>query len=403
MIDIDEAYERIAAVVSPLPSVRLPLEEALHRTLAEPVVCDVDFPPFDRSLMDGFAVRAADVASVPVRLQVVGQIAAGSLANDELQAGEAMQINTGAAIPRGADAVVRVEQTELVDDGQGVQIQASVPVGKFITTRASYFSAGSVALAAGTCLSPLEIAIGATCGAVSVAVHRRPRVGVLVTGDELVGIDEVPTGAKIRNSNKYLLAAMIEGAHAEASSCGEVIDDIDVLREAVASGFENDVLCITGGISMGAFDFVPEVLEELGATFHVRKMAIKPGRPIIFATAPNGCLVFALPGNPISAFVGFELLVRPALAGLEGRAGEFPRPVRGRLVGSLGSNGPRRAFRPARVAVTPDGEYEVEPLSWHGSGDVFGMSGADGLIMQPPDAGAISTGQDVSVLLFGRR
>lgn len=403
MIDIDEAYETIATVIPPLPSVRLPLEGALHRTLAEPVVCDVDSPPFDRSSMDGYAVRAADVASVPVRLRMVGQIAAGALANDELKPGEAVQINTGAAIPPGADAVVRVEQTELVDDGRGVNIRASVQAGKFITKRATYFSAGATALAAGTYLSALEIAIGATCGAANVTVHRRPRVGVLVTGDELVGIAEVPTGAKIRNSNKYLLAAMIEDAHAEASSCGEAIDDIDVLRSALAHGFKNDVLCVTGGISMGAFDFVPAVLEELGATLHIRKMAIKPGRPIIVATAPNGCLVFALPGNPISAFVGFELLVRPALAALEGRTGEFPRPVRGRLMSGLGANGARRAFRPARVTVTADGEYEAEPLSWHGSGDVFGMGGADGLIMQPPDTSPMTAGEQVSVLLFGRR
>ncbi len=402
MIDVDEAYKVLFANIKPLGTEQVPLEAALYRTLAAPVRCDVDFPPFDKSAMDGYAIRAADVASAPVTLKVVGQIAAGSISEKALTSGGAMQINTGAPMPPGADAVVRVELTKLTGSGEAVLIRESVPPGKFITPRATYTSAGQTVLEAGTRMTPLAIGSAATAGATRVTVYRRPKAAILATGDELVEIDRRPVGAQIRDSNRHLLAALITSAHAEPVALTTARDDRESLREQILAGYRSDVLCITGGVSMGAFDFVPEVLEACGARFHIRKMAIKPGRPTIFATSPTGTLIFGLPGNPASAFVGFELLVRPALGALEGRPGAVPRGVRATLRGSVQSTTNRRAYVPARAFVGDDGERVVETLSWHGSGDSFGMAAANALIVQPPEMDAATSGADVSILLLDR-
>lgn len=402
MIDVDEAYEVLFSSIKPVERVEVPLSEALYRTLAAPVRCDVDYPPFDRSVMDGYAVRAEDVADAPVALRMVGRIPAGTMPEDRLSPGEAVQINTGAPIPRGADAVVRVEQTELMDSGKAVLIREMAGPGQFITPRGTYIKAGQTVMRVGTRLAPLEIGAAAAAGAARVSVYRRPRVAVLATGDELVDIEQKPTGALIRNSNQELLSALISTAHAQPVLLGVARDDKEALRERIAEGLREDVLCITGGVSMGAFDFVPEVLEQCGATFRIRKMAIKPGRPTIFATTSNGTLIFALPGNPASAFVGFKLLVRPALAALERRSGAVPPVGRATLRASIQPARNRRTYLPARAYVGADGGWEVETLSWQGSGGSFGMATANALIMRPPEADAANSGDTVQILFLDR-
>ena len=398
MIDLDEALNVVLANVTAGERTEVPLREALGRTLADPIRTDVDYPPFDRAVMDGYTVRAADVENAPATLRVVGQIAAGSESAAPLKSGEAMQINTGAPIPPGADAVVRVEETKLSPSGRDVVIQKTVPAGQFITPQAQYVSAGDIALAAGTRLTPLAISAAASAGAATVSVFRRPRVAILGTGDELIEIDRKPTGPEIRNSNQYLLEAMVTAAGAEPIVLGTAHDDRDALREKMSAGAECDMLCITGGISMGAFDFVPDVLESLGATFHVRKMAIKPGRPTIFATLPDATPVFALPGNPASAFVGFTLLVKPALAVMDGRPATIPRFVEAVLDGKISPTRDRRTFLPARAVRGEHGGLEAKPLSWHGSGDAFGMAAAGALIMRPPHSEAATSGDAVMIL-----
>jgi len=306
MIDIDDAYPILFANIRPLPAVETPLPQAVYRTLARPVTMDVDDPPFDKSVMDGYAVRSVDVANAPVTLRVAGSIAAGTVYAGPFGVAEAMQINTGAPIPAGADAVVRVEDTEATDDGQ-VMVRKSVPVGNFITPKGTNIRAGREVLPIGGRLTPPAVGAAAAAGAARVVVYRRPKAGVLVTGDEIVEVGRRPGAAQIRNSNETLLIGLIESAHAEAIPLGMAPDERRVLLDRIRSGLCHDLLCLTGGISMGVKDLVPDVLLELGAVFHFRKLAIKPGRPVIFATMPNGTSVFALPGNPASAFVGFEL------------------------------------------------------------------------------------------------
>jgi molybdopterin molybdotransferase len=402
VIDLFQAYPVLFAPIRPLPVVTMPLGDALFRTLARPVVCDIDYPPFDRSVMDGYAVRASDVARAPLNLTIIGRVAAGTESTEGLRAGTAMYVGTGAPIPTGADAVVRVEQTEIAADGREVRIRSSVLPGQFITPKASYARAGQIVLKAGQGLTPLEIAVAAAAGAATVTVYRRPTVAILSTGDELVDIGTVPKGAQIRNSNAVLLNAAVRAAHAEPLMLGTAKDDPAVIRAGIEAGLSADQLCITGGVSVGERDFVPRVLREMGAEFHIEKIKIKPGRPILFAGFPRGPLVFALPGNPVSAFVGFELLVRPALAALEGRPGRIPRPFPAVLRGSLPAAADRRTFWPAHATVQDDGQWCAEALPWGGSGDPFGMAGANALLTQPPHSPALQSGGSVSILLLER-
>lgn len=397
MIDVDEARSIVVQQSSPLPTVELPLREALHRTLAKPIACDVDYPPFDRALMDGFAVIAADTAAAPVTLRVVGQIAAGSDPARAINRGEAMQINTGAPVPPGADAVVRVEDTELSSDRSSVVVKLAARKRQSITDRATYVSAGSTVLKAGSKITALEVAVAATAGAARVTVYRQPKVAILVTGDELIDVDERPSGAKIRNSNEPMLEALVRAAHAESIMLGVARDDRNDLRTRIEQGLSADVLCITGGVSMGEFDFVPEVLAELGVEVGFQKMIIKPGRPVLFAKSKRGTLIFALPGNPVSAFVGFHLLVRPALAAMHGRTTMDANQTAARLIGSMKATENRRSYWPGTARTDADGAWEVTPLLWHGSGDVFGMAGANCLIMRPPGAPAVGEGGSVMI------
>ena len=400
MIDVDAAQRIVLTNVPAGPTVELPLMEALYRTLASPICCDLDCPPFDRSVMDGYAVRAGDVSAAPVVLRIVGQVAAGTTAEKLLGPGETVQINTGAPIPEGADAVVCVEDTEPAGSDQKVLIQSKVDPGNFITSRATYVRAGKEVLPAGAVLTPINVGVAATAGASRVTVFRRPTVAILSTGEELVDIHQTPTGAQIRNSNQYLLEGLVLAAHAEPFLLGVAPDDRDAIRHKIEEGLRCDILCTIGGASVGPFDFVPHVLEELGCTFHIRKMATKPGRPTHFASAPNGTLIFALPGNPMSALVGFELLVRPALRAVQGRPDAFSSPIRASLRGSIAATDERRSYRPARAKVTEDGRWEVEPLSWHGSGDLTGAAEANALIMRPPCAPGVNSGDAVSVYLL---
>ncbi len=405
MIDIEEAYDILFDNVRPGPVVEVELRDALHHTLAEPIRCDVDYPPFDRSTMDGYAVRSTDVRDSPVLLTLVGQIPAGTTWSGSLGEGEAVQINTGAPLPDGADAVVRVEDTQLVEDGARVRIETAVAPGRFITRRGTYIAEGQTVIEPGTRLTATAMAAAATAGESRPRVFERPTVAILGTGDELIAINKRPQGAQIRNSNQYLLEALITSADATPKLLGVARDDRDALREKITGALQADAVCITGGISMGAFDFVPEVLEMCGATMRFRKLTIKPGRPTLFATGPDGTPVFALPGNPGGAFVAFELIVRPALAIMEGRPAAAPKTITAALCGTLAPTSARRTYIPARVTEeTRDHRVEagatqrtVTPLSWHGSGDSIGMTSATALVVRPPNAAQVADGEDVAI------
>lgn len=396
MLTIEEALARVLSCTRPLGVARVELGESLNRTLAADIATDIDQPPFDRSLMDGFAIQS-DTNPRPTSFRIVGQIAAGQMATVVVRPGEAVQINTGAMIPAGANAVVRVEDCTVSNDGRSVTIRAAAKPGQFITPRGEYRTAGDKVLLRGAMMGPPNIGVAAAAGASTVQVFRQPRVAIVITGSELVEVSARPDGAQIRNTNAVQLAAMVRSLRCDPVSSQTVEDERKAIRSAIVGAQAADVICLTGGVSMGAFDFVPTVLLELGAECHFHKVSIKPGRPILFATLPHGSLVFALPGNPVSCIAGFYLLVAPALAALQGRQ-EPPVYERGILRGTLGEEGTRRAFYPASLRVNAHGETEVTRLSWRGSGDALGMAGAQALIMRHPGGRPAGDGEFVEFI-----
>ena len=402
---VRRARELVLEHVRPGPVVRVPLRDGLHRWLAEPVVTDVDYPPFDKAMMDGYAVcwEGADVEVTGGEFRIVGQVAAGEAGQARtLGRGEAMQINTGAPIPAGTDAVVRVEDTRLSEDGATVQVSGSLAAGMNIDGRAKYVSAGAVVLEAGTRMTPGCLAVAAAAGAAEIAVYRVPRVAILVTGNELVDPPVKPSGGQIRNSNGPMLAALVRDAWAEPIEMGVIGDDRAALRAGVERGLSADILCVSGGVSMGAFDFVPEILTACGVRTIVRKLALKPGKPSLFGMSETGTCVFGLPGNPIGSFVAFWLLVRLAIEARQGQRISAPEGVRAALGNACTPTRDRETYWPAKLTCDERGGLRVTALSWHGSGDPFGFSRANGLIVRPPNSAAASEGDEVMVIPLER-
>src|SRR5262249_38644370 len=315
-IPVETALEIVLAHTPSLGVEETRIEHALGRVLGEDVRADADLPPFDRSAMDGYAVRAADARQAPVTLAVVGQIRAGQYVDSPLAAGEAIQIMTGAPVPPGATAVQQVEKTRLVDGGK-VELLEAVEPGQNIARQGSEIAAGEVVLTAGQTIDPAMVAVLATVGKGRLRVGRRPTVSVIVTGDELVDVWSTPSRGKIRNSNGPTIVAQAAWAGADVKSVAVLPDQADRIAAAVRAGFASDVLVLSGGVSEGANALVEEVLTRFDVGLLFTKVAIKPGAPLVFG--PRGDrLIFGLPGNPVSAQVTFDLFVRAALLRMQG-------------------------------------------------------------------------------------
>ena len=398
MIDSATAVSLVVQHSRPGPSRRVPLFQALGRTQAADVTCDIDYPPFDRAMMDGFAVRAQDVTEPGTRLRLLGSVAAGSAATRPLGRGESYRINTGAPVPTGATAVVPVEMADVAPGGEMVTLSIATVAGLHVASRSSCARAGSVVLAAGLRIEAAEIATAAAAGATQVTVYADPTVGILATGDELVPIDQRPATAQIRNSNSSMLHALVARAGGEAVDLGIAPDQSDALGVAIGRGLRCDLLCITGGVSMGEHDLVPGCLSRLGCTTHFRRVAIKPGKPTLLATSARGGLVFGLPGNPISAMVSFLLFVEPALRIRQGRGPHGPRLINAIVEAAMPGVGDRESYWPVRMEPDDDGHLRAKPLSWRGSGDPFGVAGANALLVRPRRDGPLKPGDAVKVL-----
>ncbi len=405
-IPVDKAQDILAERIQPLPVVTVDLDEAVGLTLAEDIACDTDVPIFDRSIMDGYAVRAGDVSQPPTVLRVAGRSLAGRAPTAPVTPGCAVQINTGAPIPSGADAVVKVEDTTLSEDGNQVTITQAAEPKQHISFQGSFVSKGDVVLAAGTRLNPAKIAVAATAGAHKLRGYSVPKINLLVTGDEIISPTGKPTGAQIRDANGPQLAALIRESLPsspivpQVNRLGIVGDDRGALEKAIRSGLQGDVLCITGGISMGTHDLVPQILKDCGVTICFQKMSIKPARPTLFGMTENNSLVFGLPGNPVSTFIGFWLIMRPALFALQGRPIEPPTTLGATLTAYHHPDSGRQTYWPAKVAVDDAGSMHVKPLSWGGSGDPFGLTEANGFIVRKPHARAAEAGEMVDIILI---
>jgi len=395
--------EKVAAEGNP-PVESVPLGASRGRVLAEDLHADRDYPPFHRSTRDGFAVRAADVAGVPAVLEVLGMARAGSPFTSAVGPGCAVEIMTGAPLPDGTDAVVMVEYTrELEGDGSAnvarrVEISRSVRRLENVVCRASEAPAGSRVLPAGRRLGPGEIGLAAALGRASLSVFARPRVAILPTGDEVVPIEQQPAWFEIRNSNAQALAAQVEAAGGVPCLLGIAPDRKDALRALIEQGLGCDFLVLSGGISVGKYDFVAEILADLGAEFYVQGVAIRPGKPLAFGRARDR-FFFGLPGNPVSTFVTFELFVRPAIALLGGADFQPAVFLKARLAKPVQQKTGLSLFMPARVTRDSSAaDPVVELVGWQGSGDLVGLAEANCFLVLRPDQTAVATGDWVDVL-----
>jgi molybdopterin molybdotransferase len=374
------------------------LDQALGRVLAEEVTADRDYPPFNRATRDGFAVRSEDVSRVPAELRVIGECAAGAAFSGRVGADECVQIMTGAPLPGGADAVVMIEHTGARDFSGGslVTIQKNTHPGQNVVSRGSEGRAGDVFLRPGMRLGYSELGLAAQVGRTKLQVHRQPRVAILSTGDEVVAVGATPGPWEIRNSNGVSLAAQVWLAAGVPVPLGNAPDRKLELRAMIERGLEEDILVISGGVSMGKYDLVEGVLMELGADLFFDAVAIRPGKPAVLARCREK-LVFGLPGNPVSTMVTFELLVTPALDLL---GGAEPRPIGtlgARLEHGVDEKAPLTHFLPAKITWR-EGEPWVQTLPWQQSGDVVTLASANCFLVVPESRRKMAQGEWGQVL-----
>jgi molybdopterin molybdotransferase len=396
MLSVAEAIAAVLAEVKSLPQVRVALDDALGLTLAEEAVADLDSPPFDKALMDGYAVRSADLPAGRGRLTVIEEVLAGQVPHRPVGARQATRIMTGAPIPEGADAVVQVEHTRILSESacEEVAIETGpVKPGRSLLPRGASTRKGECVLAAGIELRSQELGCLAELGKSVVKVFPRPRVAVLATGDELVPVSEVPGPGQIRNSNETMLVAQLRRIGAVPVPLGIARDNPADLRARIAEGLKQDILLLSGGVSAGKLDLVPSVLAELGVRQVFHKVHMKPGQPLWFGAYPSAVSpgtrhkppasphhVFGLPGNPVSSMVCCELFVRTAVRRMMGAEPSQPVPFRARLAREHLHLGSRPTFHPAKLEWTADGPV-VTPVRWIGSADLSATIGANSMIL----------------------
>lgn len=408
MLTVQQAHEAILREVHPFEPSVIKLDDALGLVLAEDIVSDVDSPRFDKALMDGVAVRSADLRSGQKALKIVEQVTAGRVPTRAVKTGEATQIMTGAPLPEGADCVVPVEQAEFNSDG-GVSLSAvGVRPGTNVMPRGTALKVGDRVLAAGRVLEPQHLGALAELGRHEIRARRRPRVAVLATGDELVPVSTVPGPGQIRNSNESMLTAQIRRTGGEPLPLGIARDNETELRQRVEAGLHCDVLLLSGGVSAGKRDLVPLALEAAGVRQVFHKVHVKPGKPVWFGVRdadsantdekrPSRCYVFGLPGNPVSSMVCFELFARTAIRRLMGVEAARPVALRARLACKHEARGDRPTYHPACMRIDDDGPL-VRPLVWHGSSDLQSTVNANAMAVFPAGDYSYAAGDFVDVV-----
>jgi len=406
MLEVEEARARILAGLEPLPAETVPITEALGRVTAEDVVSDYDIPPHANTAMDGYAVRAADTVGAspegPVRLRVIGELPAGYVTDLKVIPGTAIRIMTGAPIPAGADAIVRFEAVKR--KGEYIEITSPVPVGKEVRSTGEDVRAGETVIPAGTVLRPEGIGMLAALGKSEVAVTRRPRVGILATGDELVGIAEPLGPGKIRDANSYSNAAQVSRYGGIPINLGIARDREEDIAERLRSGIAQgvDLIIVSGGVSVGDFDVVKKVLAAEGRIDFWR-VRMKPGKPLAFGhlrLEGREVPVLGTPGNPVSTMVSFLMFARPAIGRLLGARGIEPMTVRARFADSVPKKDGRRHY--LRVKLEEEGGGPIARLTGdQGSGILKSMVDADGLAVIPAEWDRVEPGSMVDVIPFG--
>ena len=410
VVDFDEALEMVLGRASGFDRLEVetkPLLDCENRVLAESVVADRDQPPFDRSARDGFAVKAADLLS-GAELVVAGQVRAGERWKGEpLRRGEAIEIMTGAPVPDGADAVVMVEYVESTAansvDVIRLMVDRTVRPGENVVVRGSEARGGDRVLTVGRVVEGAEIALAAACGCSTLKIFRRPRVAIVATGDELVELDVVPEVQQIRNSNSYGLAALVNKAGGEAVRLPIAPDRRDGLERIIKTALDCDLILLSGGVSMGKYDLVEEVLVSMGAEFFFTGVKMQPGKPLVFGQLPEGGgrparFFFGLPGNPVSAQVTFHCFVAPMLRAMGGAGVAGPKFVQATLGEDVAGKAGVMRVLPARLAADRV-HTEVRIVAWQGSGDLGANARANCYAVLPPDKEGFRKGDVITVLL----
>ncbi|MGC8882818.1 MAG: gephyrin-like molybdotransferase Glp [Bryobacteraceae bacterium] len=384
-----EVLKRVASQAEAPAVERVPLGEAAGRVLAETVCADRDYPPEPRSMRDGYAIRAAET---PGDFEVVGEVRAGEPCRFTVGPGQAVEIMTGATVPAGADAVVMIEHVHA--EGARLRVPQPVEAGANISPRGSSIPQGAAAVEAGRRLTPAAVAMLASVGAAEVAVYAHPRVAIVATGDELVGVDEAPRPWQIRNSNSHALAAQVRRAGGEAVILEPVRDRLEDTVVALAEALKQDLVLLSGGVSAGKYDVVEQALAQFGAEVYFDRVLIQPGQPCVFGRAGR-TFFFGLPGNPASTFVCFEIFARAALDLLGGmREPRLPLAL-AVLAESFRHRPGLTRFLPAQME---DGA-RIRPIPWGGSGDIRALSLADCFLVAEPDRPAYEAGELIRVLM----
>ena len=399
MISIERALEvtLAAAQAAPdrIPAETVPLEASLGRILRENIDADADYPRFDKAIRDGFAVRFEDVSKVPAVLQVRGESRAGQGAEVSVTPGTCCEIMTGAPLPDGANAVVMVEHTEPMPPSQ-VRILRTAREGEGLLRRAAELRKGERVLSEGKRIDLADIGTLASFGKAEVRVSRKPRVAILATGDELVEVRENPDAGQIRNSNGYTLHGQVVAAGAEPVLLGIGRDNVEDLRDKIGQGLKHDVLLVSGGVSMGKYDFVENVFAEYGVKVLFDSVAMKPGKPTVMGTRGE-TFVFGLPGNPVSTIVAFRMFVIPVIRSLLKATDRGLGTLRAKLEEPTKCDPARTAIVPALVRF--DGEsYRIRTAPWKGSSDLAGLSRANAMVVIPKAEGELKAEEWVEFL-----
>jgi molybdopterin molybdotransferase len=398
MLAFEQARQEVISQISKLnrapATVNLSVWDAAAYVLAQDLIADRNYPPFDRATRDGYAVRASE-STAGATLACIGEIKAGDASTQPLEKGTCIQIMTGAPVPPEADAVVMIEYSSR--DKELVRFQHSAAKGQNIVAAGSETAKDQTLLHAGTRLGYAELSLAAQIGAIHLRCAKKPRVAILSTGDEIVPIDASPGPFQIRNSNSVSLAAQVRDAGGEPVILGNASDHIESLGDKIQQGLQEDILVLSGGVSMGKYDLVEDVLKSLGATFYFDAVAIRPGKPAVFAMC-NEKPVFGLPGNPISTMVTFELFVVPAIDLLSGAPARTLSFLKATLAEAMKEKPGMTHFLPARVQFD-SGEAQVKPLAWQGSGDTVTMAKANCFLVVGADIQTLAAGENVNVLM----
>lgn len=401
---MDDAIRIVLENTQKIDKIRVGLDDVLGRVLSEDVRSDIDMPPFDKALMDGYALQGADIASAssntPVVLDVIEEIPAGIVPQKRVECGQASQIMTGAPVPDGADTVIMVEDTEPHTDAKKVRVLDTTETGRNIAHLGEDVRVNQVVLRANTVIRPPEVGILAAVGHIHIEVYRQPVVGIVATGSEVVEPHHKPKPGQIRNSNGYSMVAQVLRSGAQARYLGIVEDDIHALIQTIGEGLETcDIVALSGGVSAGEYDLVQDGMRDLGVEVLFDRIRMKPGKPLTFGVK-GARQVFGLPGNPVSSVVGLELLMRPAIKKMQGMTDLHLPTVRTVLSADFRQTPGRKQFVPAHSVPSKNGIWESSWVGHHGSADLFSMARANSLFVVNAEDAHVPAGTEIDLILL---